>query len=489
MEPQPPLRATVAIPARSSTIPALVVPAVATTPITSSASPSASSAARSAAPVSRWSTTGTTRGSTRRIRSALLHRGCASSLTAMRRPRVVRSRRRTAVSRATTRAERFADGPARDEAPARAPGRPASSARKPSTWFSAATAPAASNHDVPCSEEHDTIMSNSSAALVGAAGMKARNRGLSHEITPVARCSENSASTAAGSLPDSPIRPDRTSSNDSRPRRNRARPGRGRAARGSSRRSARPWCRRARTWDSSRNAPPPTRIPPHTRGDADPHLAAPLAVGSAPVGVRVAAWVPWTSPSCRRSPPCWPSWPGSCPTRRASYEPKWDGFRCIVFRDGDEVELGSRNERPLTRYFPELIEPIRAGPCRPGPSSTARSSSPASAGSTSTPCCSASTPPRPGSTLLAATTPASFVAFDLLALDDEDLRAAPFGERRGPARAGSGRAPRPRPPDAGHRPTRRWPRDWFSRFEGAGLDGVVAKRADLPYREGERRRC
>jgi len=41
------------------------------------------------------------------------------------------------------------------------------------------------------------------------------------------------------------------------------------------------------------------------------------------------------------------------------YEPKWDGFRCVVFRDGDEVELGSRNERPLTRYFPELAEAAR----------------------------------------------------------------------------------------------------------------------------------
>ena len=54
------------------------------------------------------------------------------------------------------------------------------------------------------------------------------------------------------------------------------------------------------------------------------------------------------------------------------YEPKWDGFRCIVFRDGDEVELGSRNERPLTRYFPELVEPV-SGSCPSGAWSTARS--------------------------------------------------------------------------------------------------------------------
>ena len=79
------------------------------------------------------------------------------------------------------------------------------------------------------------------------------------------------------------------------------------------------------------------------------------------------------------------------------YEPKWDGFRCIVFRDGDEVELGSRNERPLTRYFPELIEPLRGVAPDPVRWSTARSSSPAPGASTSTPCSSASTRPPPGS--------------------------------------------------------------------------------------------
>ena len=58
------------------------------------------------------------------------------------------------------------------------------------------------------------------------------------------------------------------------------------------------------------------------------------------------------------------------------FEPKWDGFRCIVFRDGDEVELGSRNERPLTRYFPEVVEAASSSRCRSAASSTARSSSP-----------------------------------------------------------------------------------------------------------------
>ena len=81
-----------------------------------------------------------------------------------------------------------------------------------------------------------------------------------------------------------------------------------------------------------------------------------------------------SSPRCRR---CSPSWRASSPPAAARwatiFEPKWDGFRAIVFRDGDEIEIGSRNEKPLTRYFPELIEPLRARRCPSGASSTARS--------------------------------------------------------------------------------------------------------------------
>ena len=91
------------------------------------------------------------------------------------------------MSRATTSAERLAIDPPDTKHPPAPGGSPARSARNPSTWFSAATAPAASNHDVPASEEHDTIMSNSRAALVGAAGMNDKKRGLSQEITAVAR--------------------------------------------------------------------------------------------------------------------------------------------------------------------------------------------------------------------------------------------------------------------------------------------------------------
>ena len=80
------------------------------------------------------------------------------------------------------------------------------------------------------------------------------------------------------------------------------------------------------------------------------------------------------------------------------YEPKWDGFRCIVFRDGDEVELSSRGERPLTRYFPEVVAAVLDAAARRGASSTARSSSRGMGRSTSRRSSSASIPPRRGST-------------------------------------------------------------------------------------------
>ena len=175
-------------------------------------------------------------------------------------------------------------------------------------------------------------------------------------------------------------------------------------------------------------------------------------------------------------------------------EPKWDGFRTIVFRDGDEVELGSRNERPMTRYFPELVEAIKA-----------------------------TTPPRcvldgeiivvqasgerldfdalqqrihpavSRVTLLSQQTPASFVAFDLLALDDEDLMRVLFEQRRARlvealddaqrapgAAAGAGVHVTPATADLAEA------KDWFERFEGAGLDGVVAKPLGGTYQPDKR---
>ncbi|KYH44107.1 ATP-dependent DNA ligase [Branchiibius sp. NY16-3462-2] len=165
-------------------------------------------------------------------------------------------------------------------------------------------------------------------------------------------------------------------------------------------------------------------------------------------------------------------------------EPKWDGFRTIVFRDGDEVELGSRNEKPMTRYFPELVEALKANlPQRcvvdgeivviagdrlefevlqqrihPAASRIAK---------------------------LAQETPASFIAFDLLAVADEDLMQAPFERRRALLETALADA---------HDPVFITPKtndpavakDWFTQFEGAGLDGVVAKPLDGTYQPDKR---
>ncbi|HET9655390.1 MAG TPA: ATP-dependent DNA ligase [Kineosporiaceae bacterium] len=171
-------------------------------------------------------------------------------------------------------------------------------------------------------------------------------------------------------------------------------------------------------------------------------------------------------------------------------EPKWDGFRTIIFRDGDEVELGSRNERPMTRYFPEVAEAILAN-----------------------------TPPRcvldgeivvvgaggdrldfdalqqrihPAAsrvTLLSGQTPATLVTFDLLAIGDENLMEVPFARRR--ARLVEELAAARQTPGA---PVHVTPatadldeaKDWFDRFEGAGLDGVVAKPLDGTYQPDRR---
>jgi len=171
------------------------------------------------------------------------------------------------------------------------------------------------------------------------------------------------------------------------------------------------------------------------------------------------------------------------PVGRYVYEPKWDGFRCLVFRDGDEIELGSRGGKPLTRYFPELIGSLAEA-----------------------------LPPRcvldgeivvvqggrldfdrlgdrihPAASrvrLLAQQTPATFVAFDVLALGDDDLTARPFGERRRILTELAPEHPHVHVTRATTDPE--LARSWFETFEGAGLDGVVAKPAGDPYRPGER---
>ncbi len=160
-------------------------------------------------------------------------------------------------------------------------------------------------------------------------------------------------------------------------------------------------------------------------------------------------------------------------------EPKWDGFRCIVFRDGDEIELTSRNTKPLTRYFPDVVEALRA-----------------------------SLPERcvldgelivaigerlefdrlqdrihPAESrvrMLAESQPASYVAFDLLALGDEDASATPLAHRRALLERALEQA---RPP-IHLTPVTTDPEEaarWFEKFEGAGLDGVMAKPLADPY--------
>ncbi len=169
------------------------------------------------------------------------------------------------------------------------------------------------------------------------------------------------------------------------------------------------------------------------------------------------------------------------PTGEMSYEPKWVGFRSIIFRDGDDVEIGSRNEKPMTRYFPDLIEAVKANlPERcvidgeivvVGPTGDrldfevlAQRIHPAAS----------------RVTMLSETTPAKFIAFDLLALGDTDYTEQPFAQRRAalekalaPARAPIHLTKTTTDPDTAQ--------EWFKQFEGAGLDGVIAKPLDITY--------
>lgn len=166
-----------------------------------------------------------------------------------------------------------------------------------------------------------------------------------------------------------------------------------------------------------------------------------------------------------------------------SYEPKWDGFRTIVFRDGDDVLLASRNERPMTRYFPEVVEAVRAE--LPPRCVVDGEIVIAAGGRLHFEALTARIHPADSRVrLLAAQTPALLVAFDLLALDDVDLRPAPQRARRA-ALEGLGL----RGPGVVVTPSTRddaVAREWFEVFEGAGLDGVVAKPLDDPYAAGRR---
>ncbi len=166
------------------------------------------------------------------------------------------------------------------------------------------------------------------------------------------------------------------------------------------------------------------------------------------------------------------------------FEPKWDGFRCLVFRDGDEIELGSRNDRPLTRYFPEILDPLReALPPRcvvDGEIVVVTDD-----GLDFDALQQRIHPAESRVNRLAGETPASYIAFDLIALDDEDLTGAPFRDRRARLEAvlGDVRPPVHLCPDDRDRDVAA---DWFERFEGAGFDGVMAKALDDPYQSDKR---
>jgi ATP-dependent DNA ligase len=166
------------------------------------------------------------------------------------------------------------------------------------------------------------------------------------------------------------------------------------------------------------------------------------------------------------------------------FEPKWDGFRALIFRDGDELFTQSRDLKPLDRYFPELAEPLKAAiPDRcvlDGEVVIARD------GALQFESLLLRIHPAASRVkMLAEESPASFVAWDLLALGDEDLRGVPQAERR--ARLESVLAGVAAPVHiTPATPDRTTAADWFERFEGAGLDGVVAKKLDAPYQPGKR---
>jgi ATP-dependent DNA ligase len=172
-----------------------------------------------------------------------------------------------------------------------------------------------------------------------------------------------------------------------------------------------------------------------------------------------------------------------------TYEPKWDGFRCIIFRDGAEVELASRGGKTLTRYFPEVVaQALDQLPPRSVVDGEivvihrAEGQQPRLdfelLGQRIHPAASRVN-------MLAEKTPASFIAFDLLALDDDDLMGQPFSARRAKLEG----ALKDVKPPVHITPVSRDPevgRHWFQVFEGAGLDGVIAKPADINYEPGKR---
>jgi len=167
------------------------------------------------------------------------------------------------------------------------------------------------------------------------------------------------------------------------------------------------------------------------------------------------------------------------------FEPKWDGFRAIVFRDGDETYIQSRDLKPLNRYFPELEAPIKASL----PQRSVLDGEVVIAGDGGLQFEALLLRIHPAESrvrMLAEQSPASFVAWDLLALDDVDLRATPQGERRALLERELAGELDPSVHLTPATTDRALAVDWFDRFEGAGLDGVIAKRLDGTYLPGKR---
>ena len=166
------------------------------------------------------------------------------------------------------------------------------------------------------------------------------------------------------------------------------------------------------------------------------------------------------------------------------FEPKWDGFRALVFRDGDEVLIQSRDEKPLNRYFPELLEPLKSH--LPKQCVLDGEVVLAKDGALDFEALQLRIHPAESRVkMLSQQMPASIVFFDLLAEGDRDLRSVTFQERRRKMESLLSKAASP---------VHLTPatsdliiaRDWFSRFEGAGLDGVVAKPASGTYESNKR---
>jgi ATP-dependent DNA ligase len=165
------------------------------------------------------------------------------------------------------------------------------------------------------------------------------------------------------------------------------------------------------------------------------------------------------------------------------YEPKWDGFRAIVFRDGDSVHISSRNALPLERYFPELVEPLRSALA----SRAVVDGEVVVAGPRGLDFDALQQRIHPAASrvrMLSEQTPARVVLFDQLALDDVDLRDRPLIERRSAlcrnvqTNAVVGITPQTDDVEEAS--------SWFERYEGAGLDGVIAKDRASTYQAGVR---